>query len=470
MEYSPAVGNRSVLDREAISDGLSRVRQRTLDIVSPLSDAGIRAQHSPLMSPILWDLGHIAEFEDLWLVRRLGEASSEAALSDVYDAVRTPRAVRGELDLPDRDAVLESLSRVRERVLASLGEVDLAGAGDRLLEDGFVYELVREHEAQHQETVLQTILLMQTEPYAPGRRASPPGSAPAPAGQMIRVPGGGFEIGAPGGPFSYDNERPRHTVVTDAYEIGRYPVTNGEYLEFIAAGGYDERSVWSEEGWAWKEEAGLFAPQYWRLKANPESTSSRTAAESTRAAGPSAWERVTSLGSEPVRPADPVVHVCHHEAEAFARFAGCRLPTEAEWEKAAAWDPGSGSSRRYPWGSDPCARDRANLDGRAFGVTQVGAYPAGRSPVGCEQMLGDVWEWTSSRFTAYPGFEPYPYEEYSAVFFGQDYAVLRGASWATDSGVARNTFRNWDYPIRRQIFAGLRLARDAAGQGSAAAC
>jgi len=460
MEHSPAAQDGRVPDRDAIIDGLARVRQRTLDIVSPLSDAGIRMQHSPIMSPVIWDLGHIAEFEDLWLVQRLGEVSSESALADAYDAMRTPRSARGDLDLPDRGATLDRLSRVRERAVARLRELDLAGSGNRLLEDGFVYGLVREHEAQHQETVLQTIFLMETDPYAPVRRECPPDSESVSAGQMIRVPAGEFEMGAAGGRFSYDNERPCHTVATVEYEIGLYPVTNGEYLEFIAAGGYDERPVWSDEGWAWKEEVGLFAPQYWRLKANPESTSSLAAAEGTRAAGASAWERVTSLGSEPVRPTDPVVHVCHHEAEAFARFAGCRLPTEAEWEKAAAWDPDSGDCRLYPWGSDPSTRERANLDVLAFGVAEVGAYPAGRSPVGCEQMLGDVWEWTSSRFAAYPGFEPYPYDDYSAVFFGQDYVVLRGSSWATDSGVARNTFRNWDYPVRRQIFAGLRLARD----------
>lgn len=460
MEYSPAAQDGRVPGRHAIIDGLARVRQRTLDIVSPLSDAGMRTQHSPIMSPVIWDLGHIAEFEDLWLVQRLGEVSSESTLAEAYDAMRTPRSARGDLDLPDRNATLDRLTRVRERALARLREVDLAETGNRLLEDGFVYGLVREHESQHQETILQTIFLMEIDPYAPVHRERPPCSGSVSAGQMIRVPAGGFEMGATGGRFSYDNERPRHTVVTDEYEIGRYPVTNGEYLEFIAAGGYDERAVWSDEGWAWKEEVGLFAPQYWRLKADPESASSPAAAESTRAAGASAWERVTSLGSEPVRPTDPVVHVCQHEAEAFARFAGCRLPTEAEWEKAAAWDPDSGDSRPYPWGSDPLARGRANLDALAFGVAEVGAYTAGRSPVGCDQMLGDVWEWTSSLFAAYPGFEPYPYDDYSAVFFGQDYVVLRGSSWATDSAVARNTFRNWDYPIRRQIFAGLRLARD----------
>jgi len=154
------------------------------------------------------------------------------------------------------------------------------------------------------------------------------------------------------------------------------------------------------------------------------------------------------------------MHVCYHEAVAFSRFSGARLPTEVEWEKAAAWEPTSGESRRYPWGMEHPDTARANLDVVGFGAAPLGAYPAGRSALGCEQMLGDCWEWTSSRFAAYPGFEAYPYPEYSAVFFADEYVVLRGASWATDSGVARTSFRNWDYPIRRQILAGLRLARD----------
>jgi iron(II)-dependent oxidoreductase len=154
------------------------------------------------------------------------------------------------------------------------------------------------------------------------------------------------------------------------------------------------------------------------------------------------------------------VHVCFWEAEAFARWRGKRLPTEAEWEKAAVWDPATGGSRCYPWGDDDPRPEHANLDQMAFEPAPVGSYPAGVSAVGAHQMIGDVWEWTASDFTAYPDFEPYPYEEYSAVFFGRDSKVLRGGSWATRPAVARATFRNWDFPIRRQIFAGFRCVRD----------
>lgn len=445
--------------REAIVDSLETIRRRTLDIVAPITESGLREQHSPLMSPIVWDLGHIAEFEDLWLVERLGEVVGESSLPETFDATRTPRSRRGQLDLPGRDAVLARLQEVRDLTLDTLRRVDLSGSGNRLLESGFVYELVRQHEAQHQETILQTLSLMESEPYVPAsrRRFDPQGQVTT--GVLIGVPAGPFEMGAPSGPFAYDNEYPRHASATGAFQIGRFPVTNGEYLEFMAASGYDDPGLWSDAGWRWKEEARLAAPEYWRPIGVGGRLSSMEAAEVARSGGTGAWERATSLGAEPLRPGDPVIHVCHYEAEAYARFAGARLPTEAEWEKAAAWDPDTGDSLPYPWGNVPPSAPHANLDAEAFGVAPAGAFPAGRSPLGCEQMLGDTWEWTSSTFGGYPGFRAYPYDEYSAVFFGAEYVVLRGASWATDAGVARNTFRNWDYPIRRQIFAGFRLAR-----------
>jgi iron(II)-dependent oxidoreductase len=156
----------------------------------------------------------------------------------------------------------------------------------------------------------------------------------------------------------------------------------------------------------------------------------------------------------------PVCHVCYHEADAYARWAGRRLPTEHEWEAAATWDPETGTKRAYPWGDEEPGPLHANLDQLSFGLAPVGAYPRNVSPIGCYGMVGDVWEWTASDFDRYPGFEAFPYDEYSKAFFGPDHKVLRGGSWATRPGAIRGTFRNWDYPIRRQIFSGFRCARD----------
>jgi iron(II)-dependent oxidoreductase len=219
-------------------------------------------------------------------------------------------------------------------------------------------------------------------------------------------------------------------------------VTNASYAEFIADGGYRRPELWSEAGRAWLAETRAEAPGYWRRDGDT-------------------W-RTHSMDRELAVPGDhPVCHVCYFEADAFARWAGKRLPTEQEWETAASWSPSHGAKRDFPWGNEPPPHPTiANIDQLAFGTAPVGAYPAGVSPMGCHGLIGDVWEWTSSDFLPWPGFEAFPYSEYSEPFFGSEYKVLRGGSWATRPGAIRNTFRNWDYPIRRQIFSGFRCARD----------
>ena len=447
-------------DRQSVATALTEVRERTLHLISGLSEDALSRQHNQLMSPIIWDLGHIGAIEELWLVRRLGTVSGEAELDEMYDAFRTPRSERGGLGLPDGQVLLSRLEELREQVLSLLETVQF-DQSNPLLRDGFAYEMVREHEAQHQETILQTISLMKSESYEPRERRKRPCHNGAVAGEMIRVSAGSFCMGSGPDGFAYDNERPRHTVVVEEFEIGRYPVTNGEYLGFVADGGYEERRLWTDEGWRWKEETSVVAPMYWEPAGASELPTAAEAARVAREVGPGGWQRRNALGVEPLESCHPVIHVCFHEAEAYARFASGRLPTETEWEKAAAWDPDTRSPRTYPWGEDPEPQGRANLDQFMFGPAPIGAFPAGQSAVGCEQLLGDVWEWTASTLDGYPGFQAFPYREYSEVFFGPEYRVLRGSSWATRPGVSRNAFRNWDYPIRRQIFSGVRLARDA---------
>ncbi|HEY5342610.1 MAG TPA: SUMF1/EgtB/PvdO family nonheme iron enzyme [Solirubrobacteraceae bacterium] len=329
--------------QEALAD-LDGARAGTLALVAGIGDEDLERVHSPIMSPLVWDLGHIAAYEDLWLGRRhAGLELLRPDLAELYDAFETPRAVRGEIEALGPDAARDYLAAVRARTAAALAREGLG--------DGTICEMVLRHELQHSETMRQTLAIAGLLPA--GEPRLEPVTGPD---EWIEVPAGRFELGAHAGGFAYDNERPRHTVELPAFQIARRPVTNAD------------------------------------------------------------WTRLSTGAGASEHPDKPVCHVSWFEAESYATASGARLPSEAEWEKAAS-------------------------SGLLAGV-------------------GQVWEWTASHFGGYPGFRAHPYREYSEVFFGEDYRVLRGSSWATHPRVASPRFRNWDLPVRRQIFAGVRLARD----------
>lgn len=414
--------------REEVAARLHEARERTFELVAPLSDDDLHRQHDPLMSPIIWDLGHIAHFEELWLVRNLEGAVQFGEMPGIYNPFEHPRKVRGKLQLPSLEECRELMGEIRSRVLRRLEEIDFTSA-DELLRDGYVYNMVLQHEYQHGETILQTLQLKQGMPYRAPRKYKAPGRADTrKRGEMVRFPGGRVVMGTEDRRAAYDNERAAHGRELAPFSIDVFPVTNADYLEFMRAGGYQARSLWSDAGWAWLQEAQVNSPKYWMNDGDD-------------------WCVRTMDRVESVRPDLPVCHVCYHEAEAFARFVGKRLPTEFEWEAAASGTPAA-------------AHETANVDQLSFGAAPIGGYPNNWSSLGCYGMIGDVWEWTSSDFLPYPGYKTFPYPEYSEVFFGNEYKVLRGGSWATRPEVARATFRNWDYPIRRQIFSGFRCARD----------
>jgi iron(II)-dependent oxidoreductase len=380
--------------KAAIAAALSEARERTLSLVEPLDDEELNRTWSPLLSPLAWDLGHIANFEELWLVQRVGGRDPlRGELGRFYDAIENPRKVRGELPILRDEELRAYMADVRARTLEVLEDVEIGpGAGDPLLRGGFVYELLLAHELQHNETMLQLLQLVDGYEAPRGVGHLSPGQALGQLAQRFEYPpvremphapasiliaGGTYEIGAPDRGFAYDNERPRHRVELAAFEIDRTPVTNGAYARFM-------------------EETGAEPPLYWEREGE-------------------GWIDAACGRRDPIDPGDPVVHVSWHQADGFARWSAKRLPSEFEWEAASA-----------------------QLDG-----------------------VGHGWEWTSSDFLPYPGFRAFPYREYSEVFFGDGYKVLRGGSWATHPRVARPSFRNWDLPQRRQIFAGLRCARDA---------
>jgi iron(II)-dependent oxidoreductase len=430
--------------RDRVAEALARSRARSTALTDAVDDADLVRQHSALMSPLVWDLAHIGNQEELWLVRDVGGREPlRADIDHLYDAFRHARGARPELPLLNPAEARRYVAEVRDKALDVLERTPLTGR--RLVEDAFAFGMIVQHEHQHDETMLATHQLRAGDPVLTA--PPPPAAAAGPILAEVLVPGGPFTMGTSTEPWALDNERPAHRVDVPAFVIDVAPVTNGQYAEFVAAGGYDDRRWWSDQGWRHRIEAGLEAPANWR----------RDGASAARAG----WWRRRFGVLEPVPAQEPVVHVCFHEAQAYATWAGRRLPTEAEWEKAARFDPATGTSRRYPWGDDEPTVEHANLGQRHLQPAPVGAYPRGASPLGVHQLIGDVWEWTDTGWHPYPGFAAFPYEEYSQVFFGGDYRVLRGGSFGTDPAAVRATFRNWDHPIRRQIFAGFRCARDA---------
>ncbi len=421
--------------REQTARGLETARDRTRQLTD-FDEVELTTQHNPLMSPLVWDLAHIGQQEDLWLLRGGNAAAQgllECKIERLYDAFEHPRASRVDLPLLSTEESRRFIADVRGRVLDGLDRLD-DDAPDLL----FPYVMVEQHEQQHVETMLATHQLRQGEPLL-GQGAPLPGGRVVPAGSVL-VPAGPFTLGVDAGdePWSLDNERPAHTVDLPAFRIARVPVSNGEWQAFIDAGGYHQRQWWSQRGWRHRVDAGLERPLNWSRDG------------SRRRFG----------HIEEIPPEEPVQHVCFFEAEAYAAWAGARLPTEQEWEKACTWDPAAGRRRRWPWGDAAWSSAVANLGGAALRPAPVGAYEAGASAYGVEQLIGDVWEWTSSGFEAWPGFETMLYADYSAPFFGGDFKVLRGGSWAVGGASIRPSFRNWDLPFRRQIFTGLRLAWD----------
>lgn len=410
---------------------LDAARAQTLALVDGIADTELERVHSPLLSPLVWDLGHIATFEDLWLAHNhAGLPLLRPDLLDVYDAFETPRARRGDLAYLRRGEAERYMLAVRERVS------DL-GLGD----DQPTCELVARHERQHAETMLQTIALGRIEEWRGGgggavsRDDDRSTVAGASGLELLEVPAASFALGAPADGFAYDNERPQHQVEVEAFAIGRVPVTNRDWAAFIEAGGYQRAQWWSPQGWAWRLSEDAAAPLHWLADGFQ-------------------WQ---PGGARRRDPDAPVVHVSFHEAEAFARSHGLRLPTEIEWELAATFDHARGRKQSWPWGESPPTPAEANLIESA-GFATIPPLAAGASPCGALGMIGDVWEWTASEFRGYPGFRPHPYREYSEVFFGPDHRVLRGGCFATSADVITPSFRNWDFPGRRQIFAGLRVA------------
>jgi len=386
-------------------------RRRTLALYGDLDDAQIAVPYLEIINPPIWELGHVAFFQQFWVLR-------DERRRELYDSARVAHRTRWSLPLPSRAETVAYLEETAARVLARLDEVD-----------PYFVHLSVFHEDMHDEAFAYT---RQTLGLPPPPFAAEPRDASGPLPGDAQVPGGRFLLGAePGDAFVFDNEKWAHPVEVAAFAIARAPVTQAAFAAFVDDGGYRRRELWTEAGWAWREAAGAERPLTWSADG-----------------GHRRWDRWLPLEPERNR---PMLHVNAHEAEAWCRWAGRRLPTEAEWELAA----GGPERRRFPWGDDPPTPERAHLDFTAHGTVDVAACPAGDSPYGCRQMIGNVWEWTASPFVPYPGFVVDPYQEYSEPWF-HTHRVLRGGCFVTRGRLLRNSWRNFYPPDRRDVWAGFR--------------
>jgi gamma-glutamyl hercynylcysteine S-oxide synthase len=437
-------------DADAAEELMRRSRERTHGLFKlARAESDLRRPPAEGFRPLLWHLGHVGAFEGYWILQRVkGDPTISARYDVIFDPIKTPK--EDSSNLPAVPEIENYLARVREDVLRFMSQVG-ASESDPLLRDGRVFNMVIEHEMQHQETIACLLQLLDPElkrrPDEEKNRASKSASGDsqtphASLGEMVFVAGGPFEMGSYGYPFAYDNEGPPRSVELADFRIDRYPVTNAAYREFIEAGGYNVRSLWSDAGWEWKEKNNIERPLYWSRGADDD------------------WRERSMFEETALRLRHPVTGVSWHEASAYARFAGKRLPTEAEWEKAASWDAERKKKRRFSWGDEQPAPDRANCCFRNWGTTPVEAFPAGQSAYGCFDMTGNAWEWTADTFAAYPGFEAFPYPEYSELWFDEDHRVLKGGSWATEEPLLRCSFRNFWRPGFRIAFAGFRCAAD----------
>jgi iron(II)-dependent oxidoreductase len=445
---------RTIPSSKLLANWVRDARARTFALVADLRDEQLLGARLPIVNPLLWEIGHVAWFQEKWILRYAGKYPPLRADADaLYDSAAVPHDTRWDLPLPCRAETLQYLRQVRDRVLE---EIERQTTEDLL----YFVQLSVFHEDMHGEAFLyarQTLgypppqneissaaaEAITTKPLNDAALGTPRGGRHGATGDVV-VPGGTFLLGAlPDEPFVFDNEKWAHPISLNPFGIARAAVTQAEFAAFVEENGYRRAELWCPEGWRWKENVGAQHPVYWR-----------------RAPG-GAWQRRHFERWLPLEPHGPVVHVNWYEADAFCRWAGRRLPTEVEWEAAAAAEPADSGrhlgsrKRRFPWGDAFPTPGNANLDGSALGGIDVDDLPDGDSAFGCRQMIGNVWEWTASDFLPYPGFVVDPYKEYSQPWF-KTHKVLRGGCWATQARLLRNSWRNFYMPDRRDVWAGFR--------------
>ena len=443
------------LTNAELIETLRKTRARTLELVHDLSEEQLIGPRLQIVNPLRWEIGHIAWFQEFWVLRHLGRQPPILRQGDeLYDSARVAHDTRWDLPLLERDETLAYMQQVLEHVIDQAGDKSGGLTDAEGYDQEYFLNLVLLHEQMHDEAITYT---RQTLSYPPpviheavANKARFP-AQDAPLTQThdhltsdAEIPGGKFTVGsAPEHGFVFDNEQPALEVEIAPFAISKTAVTTGEFKNFVEDGGYRRSELWTEEGWRWRMAVSAEHPVYWQPEENGR------------------WLRRNFDEWVALDERLPVIHVNWHEANAYCRWANLRLPTEAEWEMAASAEPSANGlglaaqRRRYPWGDDSPTLERANLDWRALGCVPVDELAAGDSAFGCRQMIGNVWEWTASDFQPYPGFVAGPYQEYSEPWFG-NHKVLRGGCWVTRSRLIHNSYRNFYTPDRRDVWAGFR--------------
>ncbi len=443
--FSHAVDAVSTEARESLVSRFTRMRQRSRALFALVTDDAYYRRPITLRNPIVFYEGHIAAFAVNKLLKEaLGEPGIDDELERLFARGIDPEdeaAVGAESAWPARDRVAEYVAEADRRLLHALRHEDLDRRGHRFLDRGEAAYTVLEHEEMHQETLHYIWHRLPFEQKRPPANWRPIVEGVVPGHATARVEPGRATLGTAldAVPFSWDNERPALAVEVPAFSIDVHDVTNAEFLEFVEAGGYRNEGLWTPEAWAWRQHDGVEHPLFWERQGQ-------------------AWMWRAMFGAEPLPPAWPV-YVSQAEAAAFLRWRGDRLPTEAEFHRAAFGDP-DGGERALPWGAEAPDHRHGNFDNRHFDPVPVGSHPAGVSAWGVHDLIGNGWEWTSTPFRPFPGFQPLPsYPEYSADFFDDKHFVLKGASPATPAPTVRRSFRNWFRPHYPYVYATFRGVR-----------
>lgn len=431
--------NLSPIAKELV-DSLLDTRQREIEVLDNLTREQLVGSRSRAIEPPIWEMGHVGWFQDRWILQNIdGQPPVNQDADNLYDSFNIPNNERWDLAFPSYAETAAYIADVLQRIVQRLENREVTK------EDEYFYRLVINHEDMHSETMVH---IRQTlgykRPLIKNTRAHSPIIDTDFEPHDVAIPGGTYQLGAtPDMLFVLDNEKWAHPIEIKPFQIAAMPVTVDQYRLFVEDGGYQTRSLWRDEGWAWRQQAQAEKPAYWQREAD------------------GSWCMRGFDQTIPLAPFHPMMHVNYYEANAYCAWAGRRLPTEAEWELAASGEPtpdGTGfttTKRQYPWGDTFPTSEQVNLDSAALGPIDVRALPAGDSAFGCRQMVGNIWEWTADTFDGYPGFVIDPYDTYSEPSFGQQ-KVLRGGCWVTRSRVIRNTWRNFYTPDRNNIFAGFR--------------